>query len=215
MKKLCYVLCLIFFVSCNYKTQKKEPLLKKEKVSVFNYNPSSTVFSWTAYKFLEKVGVTGEIDSVVISNTKPSSSPVDVFKNASFVIYPKTTNSKNAIRDKKIINYFFGNTKNPNKITGFIKTLNKDSSIVSLVFNGIEKDVFANIYSRGTNVFLDCDINVVDWDAIFALNEINNACELEHKGDGAKSMLWPNVKIRVSSILTKNTVSVKEGHSNN
>ena len=104
--------------------------------------------------------------------------------------------------------------KNPNEIAGFIKTLNKDSSVVSLVFNGIEKDVFANVYSRGTNVFLDCDINVVDWGAIFALNEINNACELEHKGDGTKSMLWPNVKIRVSSILTKNTVSVKEDQSN-
>ena len=88
------------------------------------------------------------------------------------MIYPKTTNSKNAIRDKKIINYFFGNTKNPNEIVGFIKKLNKDSSVVSLVFNGVEKDVFANIYSRGTNVFLDCDINVVDWGAIFALNEI-------------------------------------------
>ena len=202
-------MCLTFVVACNYNTQKKEPLLKSKNASVFKYNPSSTVFSWTAYKFIEKVSVTGEIDSVVISNTKPSSKPVDVFKNASFVIYPKTTNSKNAIRDKKIVDYFFGNTKNPNEITGFVKKINQDSSVVSLVFNGIEKDLFANIYSRGTNVFLDCDINVLDWDAIFSLNEINNACELEHKGEGVKSVLWPDVKIRVSSVLTKNIVSVK------
>ena len=72
MKNLFFILCLAFVVSCNYNTQKKGPLSKSEDPSVFNYDPSSTVFSWTAFKFVEKVGVKGGIDSVVISKTKPN-----------------------------------------------------------------------------------------------------------------------------------------------
>ena len=196
---------VLFFliVSCNYSAPITEKKNTKNPLSVFSYDKKTTSVSWTAYKLIEKVGVSGFIDSVVVLNTISSPSPVTVFKNASFYIYPQTINSMNLIRDQKIVANFFGPMKNHGEIKGKIKKLNGDSSIVVLSFNGIEKDVLASVSSKGTNVVLNCDINVLDWGAESSLKKLNQACSLEHKGGGNKSVLWPDIKIKVSTKLKK------------
>lgn len=204
MKKNFSILFLLVLSGCQYPNSKTTLNIKEKDVgSSFFYDASSTKIMWTAYKFSEKVGVSGFLDSIVVENTILSRDPLSVFENASFLIYANSVNSANEIRDKKIADSFFGKMINPLIISGKMKSINIDTSLLVLKMNGVEREVPVLLNSKGTNVSLRGEININDWYASPALSSLNSVCELEHSGKNGSSVLWPNITILITTTLQK------------
>ena len=63
--------------------------------------------NWTAYKFIEKIGVRGRFDSIDFSNKKSLTSIEEVLKNSRIAISTGSVNSVKAIRDPNLRASFF------------------------------------------------------------------------------------------------------------
>lgn len=169
----------------------------------YRYNPMTTKLTWTAYKFVEKAGVKGKFKKITLKDSKTSANPLAVFKRANFEIPVSSLDSGVPARDKKIREAYFGTLKDTQTIRGKIKEVNPDGSgVVSLRLNKIWRDAPAKFSLKNhVNLKAELTINIEDWEGQQAVTELNKVCSEQHKGKDGKSMLWPDVKIEITSKL--------------
>lgn len=188
---------LLSFQMCDTKT---------EENCNYSYKADTTQLKWTAYKFTTRVGVSGTFGKIDSEGLATANSAGAIFQNMTFQIPVTKIDSKNADRDQKIVNSFFGSMKNTQKITGNIKSIdnkNNGNALVTLNLNGISKDLSFKFQTSDSGEFLaSSDINLKEWDALPAVNALNKVCSELHAQDGI-SKLWPDVKVEIKSSLVK------------
>ena len=69
IKYICYLI-LLFLLSCNGSDKKSKGPTTVEKAYTYSVDTSGIVVTWTAYKFTEKIGVSGKFDRIKFSNKK-------------------------------------------------------------------------------------------------------------------------------------------------
>lgn len=185
--------------------QAKESEISKKEAATYAYDNGQTSVNWTAYKFTEKVGVSGVFEDVEITGTQEGSTPEEVFTNAEFTIPVSSINSNNEGRDHKIQEFFFGKLENSAEMTGKMVSFNDDGSATfTLSLNGMDQEVTGK-YEVSDNVMaLKSDIDVSAWGAESGIASLNKVCDELHKGEDGKSVLWPDVTISIRATMDKN-----------
>tara|TARA_Y100000782_G_scaffold109097_1_gene133500 strand:+ start:580 stop:1233 length:654 start_codon:yes stop_codon:yes gene_type:complete len=204
-------LAVIAMVSCSNPSSKEgehssetETKETTAETCTYAYDAASTTVSWTAFKTTEKVGVGGKFDEITIEGTQDAEDVAGVFSGATFTIPVSSVNTENPDRDEKIKTYFFGQLTNTENITGSLKSLGEDGKgIVAIKFNDVEKDTELDYTVEGETVTLSGVIDVSEWQAEPGVEALNEQCYDLHKGADGVSKLWPDVKIEITSTVTK------------
>ena len=176
-----------------------------EKVCTWSYVHENSSVSWTAYKFTEMAGVGGKFDEFTVSGTEAASERQNVIAKAGFRIPVSSINTQNPDRDKKIRDFFFGSLDNSEVLSGQVTGIegNEDMGTVSLSLklNAVEKDVKLDYSFHGDTLLVSGMIDVSDWNAGAGIEKLNAECKQLHTGSDGKSVLHPNVRLDIRTVL--------------
>lgn len=220
MKKLIYILPAfigLFLTNCNSgeTTSENESTTQEssdEKVSSvetlatgsFSIDPSSVTLKWTAFKLAEKVGVDGEFKSYTLTGyTDNANSITEMMTGSEITMEVSSTKTGDEARDGKIINSFFGSMQNTEQIKATLISMEgseEGTAIIRIMMNdqSLEQEM-QWIYREDLNTFIIKGvINIPDWNAQQALDELTKVCEEKHKGTGDKAVTWPDVEINAT-----------------
>ena len=194
------------FAACGSKSSSEEGSdgseVKKEACT-YSYNSDSTVLKWTAYKFTNKVGVSGTFDRIAVNNTKPSNNMKEVLTGADFSIETASVNSGNPERDPKLVAFFFNQLVGTN-INGKIISINKEEAVLAITMNGKTVDIVGKLVEEGNKVTLTAAVDMTDFEGLDAVASLNEVCSAQHTEADGESKLWPDVDIVISTVLKKN-----------
>lgn len=182
MKKTIAVLALLatVFVGCKKEEKKvEEPLL--EEVELKERAVYSHKLTWTAYKTPDKIGVPGTFDGIELTGTKDTGNVENDIKEATFKIDTKTVNSKDNLRDGKLIEGFF--KLMAGDITGKFIDFKDGKATIEITMNGVstKKEFTYTVANNVLNIKGTIDI-VNDFDATSAFNSIHELCKDLHAG---------------------------------
>ncbi len=197
----------LMLFSCGESTENSEKSeqtdQKAERICSYEYNAEATSIEWTAYKTTEMIGVDGAFDEFMLSDTKTGNSAFEVFQDASFIIPIASLNTQNPDRDEKIKTFFF-ETVNTDSLSGKLVSFNEDgTATVEIEMNGVKQEVVAQIEETGNRLTLATKIDVSAWNASTGIDALNEVCYDLHKGADGISKLWPDVSIKISTVLDK------------
>ncbi len=158
---------------------------------------SSKIF-WTAYKYTNKVGVSGTFDDVSVNSSK-GVYPEDILKKLTFSISTKSINSSNTLRDGRIYNAFFKSMKDGEAIVGEIYNVRYNQAVAKITLNNITKHIPVMYHPKSDNIMeLSLTLNLKDFKGENAIASLNRECKGGHTGEDGISLLWPTVEVRVS-----------------
>lgn len=174
----------------------------------YRYQSAFTEVKWTAFKFTEKLGVSGKFDEFEVIPGKDSGSIEGILNGLTFSIAVSSVNSENPDRDAKIKAHFFGSMQETTDIQGKIVSVNMQDSLsgeakVEIGLNQLTKEVPMKLEINGLQLMLKGEIDLTQWNAQSSVDSLNQICYDLHKGSDGKSVLWPNVSIEVKSTLLK------------
>lgn len=174
----------------------------------YTYIKDSTQILWTAYKYESKAGVGGSFGAFDVFPLVETGTFTEVLNGVEFRIQTNSSNSANADRDKKIQKHFWDNIEKSDLLIGEIKEVSgnqeKGSVKIEITINGITA-MLEGIYVVDEGLLtLNTEINLEDFGALEAIAALNNVCEdLHREAPGQKSVLWPNVSVKVEAYLQK------------
>ena len=171
---------------------------------VLVYDEDSTKLSWTAYKTIDKVGVSGSFELFKMGGVKEGKTSAEVFENVRFKISSASVNSNNPDRDKKVSEHFFGTMARTLHITGIVDRIEENHAVVLIDMNGISrKQKFDLKTDDATYCSIMANLNLENWNAIESVDALNEVCFDLHKGADGESKLWSEVKVELSVQLVK------------
>lgn len=160
----------------------------------YSVDTSGTVLQWTAYKFTDKLGVSGTFDTFNLDVKNQSGSVEAILKDAEMNIITSSVNSGNEIRDPKVRDSFFKIFRT-DTIFGKIIGAKKGKGALELKMNTISNDVHYDYSVKNDTLFLTTNLDLMQWDGVAALNSLNTECYELHTGLDGISILWPDVDI--------------------
>ena len=194
---LLYTLLLIVVNSC--KTDNKQSVKESNKLPVNSYSlkkGSKPAFTWTAFKFSNRMGVSGTFDSIQFKPSVKRGTVKDLFKNATFSIQTASINSNLDLRDKRIISYFFSRIE-ATTISGTFLEVNATNGKLAITIGENSNTCNFN-YCILENIFiLNTSIDLTAWHAEAGIKSLNKICKIEHTGTDGISKLWNDVAITV------------------
>lgn len=205
-KYLLFLILLCGMVSCK-NSEKNLPITGSDqnqfsKRQQYIIDTSGISIIWTAYKFTNKIGVSGTFTNYMFENKKTSGTVEDLLSKSKLSIQTATVNSGNPIRDFKLDTYFF-KTFNTSEIRGTISKIKKYEGIISLTMNGTSKNVPFTYAIEKDTVRLFTNLNLMFWNGEEALKTLNKECNELHKGADGISKLWPYVDITINLPIHK------------
>ncbi|PCJ88186.1 MAG: hypothetical protein COA57_03655 [Flavobacteriales bacterium] len=208
MKRIAYLTIASLIISCgspqqSTKKEQPEPSPAPKEKCTYSYNHSSTGIYWTAYKHTAKAPVQGQFDSLEVTGANPSENATDVLDGLQFKIFTSSINSKDAARDKKIIESYFGAMESTDVISGSVKSAVDGKATLLLKINNIEKEQTAEYKIEGEVLTLTAVVDIVNWEGQGAVESLNKVCYERHTSTDGTSKLWPDVKILVETTLNK------------
>ena len=157
----------------------------------FTVNNENIVVSWTAFKTPKKVGVGGSFPNVTYTGKKTTAESIKtLIRGASVTIDGGKVETKNASRNKKIADYFFGNMMKGTDIKAKVIKLSKDMLTMDLTMNGITKKVPMSYVIDNNILKANGFMDVLDFSMSKSLKAINKACYALHEGK-----TWSDVEL--------------------
>ncbi|MDG1729475.1 MAG: hypothetical protein P8K68_07735 [Algibacter sp.] len=200
------LLIILLIFCCNNSDKKSihktDDIKIAEKGAVFSIDTSGISMDWTAYKFTNKVGVSGTFNDYTITKKKESGAVEDILGNLKLIIPTSTVNTKNPIRDFKLDAYFF-KVFNTSTITGTILNAKGDEGFIKLQMNEKSRKIPYTYAIKNDTITLFTHLDLNLWDAKEALNTLNAECYELHKGEDGVSKLWPDVDVSIKLPLKK------------
>tara|TARA_B110000037_G_scaffold222588_1_gene298181 strand:+ start:9536 stop:10180 length:645 start_codon:yes stop_codon:yes gene_type:complete len=211
MSKLLLILLSSFVLfSCNEeKTETKQVSITEETQEgcIYSVNPKKLKFEWAAFKTTEKIRVNGTFNKIELLNKKAEESIPELLLDTRFIIHLNSLNSANKIRDKKIIDLFFGNLTNKAEFLGYIKDVKGDNkkgeALVVLEINGMKELVNMKYKMKNAHLKLAGDLDLLEWKTRDSFEAINTACKELHTGKDGVSKTWTDINIIISTVLNK------------
>ena len=171
----------------------------------YKYSSEGTTLKWTAYKFTEKVGVSGTFDRYEVTGNESGTTAREAVAGLRFKIDSLSVNSGVPDRDAKISREFFGTMQNAGSISGHVKSVTDDGTgVISLEFNNQTRDLpVTYTLTDNVNLTVKSSLNVNDWAAEASLKALNKVCEALHTSADGKSVLWPDVSVEINAVLQR------------
>ena len=171
----------------------------------YSYDHETTTLNWSAYKYTERASVKGTFDDIRVSGLNISSNPIEVIETLQFEINTSSINSDLEFRDMNIINYFFNALKNNTTISGVVSRCEGNGTegilYINLNINDIVKEIPFNYLLEGTQLSLVGDFDLGDFNALNAMDNMKNCCESVHTGADGIYLVWPEIKIEITTEL--------------
>ncbi len=146
--------------------------------------------TWTAYKTPKKVGVNGTFKEIAYT-AQESEDIKSLLKSAKVEIETSSVDTKDKVRDDKLIKFFFKLMKNP-KIKAHVETIKDDTALVMISMNNVKKEVPMK-YSYDKNFLtITGEIDVLNWSMDKSLASINKACFVLHE-----KKTWSDVTLKI------------------
>ncbi|WP_299124250.1 YceI family protein [uncultured Winogradskyella sp.] len=196
VKYLVYLLLTLFVFSCN--TSEKKFSVDKTTQKTYNYtlDTSGIKVLWTAYKFTEKVGISGKFDSIIYFYDKSAPSIQALLKSSEISICTNSVNSYNAIRDPKLKQTFF-KSFNTDTIRGKIIEVEDEKGLLALQMNSINNLTSYSYNYKNDTLTISTHLDLTKWDGKIALDTLNKECYDLHIGPDGISKLWPDVAVKI------------------
>ncbi|MGB0896473.1 MAG: YceI family protein [Flavobacteriaceae bacterium] len=201
--------CSLAFFSCKKENSNTTPTIPQQettKQTNYSIDSEATEIHWTAYKTTDKKAVEGVFTKLNITESTPSITKQDVFKNLTFEIPVSSFFSNNDVRDNKIKTLFFGVMENTTLITGTFSKIDGNNVNGHLTMNLNMNNNTVNVpltYSINNNIItLNGTINnLLDWKMKQAFDSLHKSCELLHTGEDGISKTWQDVAIGATVVL--------------
>lgn len=206
------ILSSLALVSCGNSAPKEEENTMETSPAVatictYSYNSGQTNLTWTAYKFTERAGVAGTFDSLSITAKENAAGMQELLKGARFIIPISSINTKNEDRDMKIQKFFFGSMNATTELSGIVMDVEGDNESGSLqlmlTMNELEGPVDMRYLLNGDTLIIEGMIDVNAWNGQTGIERLNQECKQLHTGPDGASVLWPEVKLELRSVLSK------------
>ena len=202
---LCLAILIMLFSSCNTQERKKAVTIENSNnKNEYSYTIDTSGISvvWTAYKFTDKLGVSGTFKDFTMHKKNASGSIESVLNSLKLSIPTSSVNSKNAIRDFKLNNYFF-KVFNTLVITGTITSAKENEGFIRLQMNKKSRKIPFTFSLKNDTIALFTHLDLKNWKGEEALNILNKECYELHKGTDGISKLWPDVDVSIKLPVTK------------
>lgn len=212
MKKYFYsaIMFGLLFASCGEQEGgqvEQTPEKSQIKNCLYSYNSATSQLDWTAYKFLKKAGVGGAFTEIQVSSPESTGDAHSMIEALSFTIPITSTETKDAGRNKKIQEFFFGSLASTDMITGKVVSLGDNGkAILAITMNEITQDVEGEYTLDGATFKYNTEIDVNKWNAQAGISALNEECKDLHtdlKNGDTESKLWSEVSISFSTTLTE------------
>jgi hypothetical protein len=199
-------LLAVFTMSCGGAEETEESSEEEvvEEACTYSYDESSTVFTWTAFKLTEKIGVDGTFDDITVNANNESEDMFAVLAGATFEIAVGSVNSQDDVRDPKIKNSFFGNMTDTEMITGTVNSINETTASVTVNMNGVSADYEGEVKVEDMTITMLTTIDILDFEAQTSLDSLGVVCAEKHTGEDGVNKFWSDVNIAVKTTLVKN-----------
>lgn len=184
--------------------EKGETTTESNSSNTYSVDPSTVTLKWTSFKLAEKVGVDGEFTTYELSGYNDNASSIHELMTGSVISMDVTsTKTGDEARDGKIINSFFGSMLETAQISAILVSMegdDKGTAVVNITMNGQSLDQEMHwMYREDLSTFiLQGTINIPDWGAQDALDQLTTVCEEKHKGTGDKAITWPDVEVNAT-----------------
>jgi hypothetical protein len=177
---------------------------KPESKCLYFYDGNATKLEWTAYKFTEKLGVSGTFDKVQVRGARRGEAPVSAVDKLQFSLQSKDINSNLPDRDEKIKKYFFGSSRGGAFLTGNVQSVTLDPGgkgrgEIQIRWNGKTKLIPVQVIQTGKNLQVTGSLDVGDFGMLSGINKLNEVCKDLHIGKDGVSKLWPTVDFKITS----------------
>lgn len=194
-----------FFVSASLLA---DPNLTDGKACHFTFNPSTTKFEWTAFKFTEKTAVKGSFADIQVKNDRKQADSILSAMRPSQVTIPAIgIESGHPDRDQKIREYFLGTNPRVQEIKArfFNAKGNTEGTVdLQITWNGTIRKIPLRYTIRGAHLVAEGSLDVLDFGMSEGLQKLNSVCSELHKSKDGISKLWPTVDVRIESTFTSN-----------
>lgn len=210
-----FLLIALFFVACGGEktptaSEKRKAAAETEaaKTCIYSYDSTvKTTVGWTAFKTMAKVGVKGSFPDIKITGATASESVATLLENVAIEIPVAGTITGDPARDKKIVEFFFGEMADTEMITGVVKsaegTNTRGFCMLAVTLNGVEAEVKMRYNVTGNFLKMEGILNLDDHKAAAAVTNLNKNCDAKHTGDDGVSKLWSEVELRFDTQLKK------------
>ncbi|MDO3694393.1 YceI family protein [Wenyingzhuangia sp. chi5] len=193
MKKVTLILLAVATLAA-CKPSKKENE-KKSEVTTYQLDAETAVVNWTGYKFTNKTGVKGQMQTVNIENNKSAATIDEALNGVEFSIPVSSIFSDNDIRDTKLKTLFFGVMDNTEMLSGTVTKSGNNEGVISLTMNNETHDLPFTLNIQGKTAYLKATIDLNTWHAEKALASLHKACEALHTGEDGISKTWDTVDL--------------------
>lgn len=205
MKKIAIILGIfgLTVFSCTKENQKEEFAQEPiSKLEVSQEEPSdivdglvkSSTVKWTGFKTTERVGVSGSFEAVQVSNTKEGNTPEEVLNGAKVRVAVSSINSGLDERDGKLKMILFGSMQNTSDIFGTIN-FKEGKTFITFTLNNVSKEYEVKSKFENNVFTIETMIDLVDFNALPAVEALNKACGDLHKGADGETKTWSEVEI--------------------
>ena len=206
LKHIIFLFLLLMLGSCNnsekktsHKTSGQNQFSELQKYTI---DTSEISILWTAYKFTNKMAVSGTFNMCTYETSNTSGTVENILNKSKLLIPTASINSGNPIRDFKLDTYFFKAFKTP-EIIGAITKTKENEGIIDLKMNRRSKKIPFTYAVENDTIRLFTNLNLNFWKAEEALKTLNTECYELHKGTDGISKLWPDVDVVIKIPLYK------------
>ena len=175
---------------------------KKEKgfkQGSYSFSPSKAQVIWYGFKTTEKTKVQGEFAEFSSSRAnQPYDSLEDLLDGLDFSINTKSSESRDAIRDLNLRDYFFNKLTENFKLRGVLGVPDNDSIPVTFYTLLGAKTILFSYSFIDNYIKIQGSLDIIDdLGAPSAFNSIHQKCEVLHTGGDGVSKTWSEVEIFV------------------
>lgn len=176
----------------------------------YKFDPYNTTVNWTAYKYSTKLGVSGDLPDIVFNPkvymVEDHKDIKNILNGFEFESDPNFNVEGSTLRNQNIQNYFFNKLESKKISARVISLLGSDAAgslDIELMFNGVTKTVEAEYTVVDNTIEVIYHLQLAEFDAIKALNILHEHVADLHTGPDGISLTWPEVDIKVTSILSR------------
>jgi len=199
---------LVLF-SCNPETsgEEKNPETPSTEEAKYEIDAETISLKWTAFKTTDKKPVGGTFTTINV-NKNPSADAIEkAIHGVSFSVPVTGISSNNETRDAKLVRNFFNIMDDTEFIKGTFSfdegNAEKGTGVLDLIMNGKECDLPYDYTISNDSLFITTILNLNEWNSQNALDSLNVACGVLHKGPDGISKTWTEVEIKASVALVK------------
>lgn len=208
IKYISGILLALILTACGESNQDSKENKQESKEAaaqscIYSMNTDSAGVYWTAYKHSNKVGVNGKFESMKFTGETAGASIEEILQDLMLAVDVNSINSKDTLRDGKLMRIFFANMAETEMIKGKVKSIENGEGIILMKMNGVAQEVPFTLTTTDELVEVRATIDILNFQANDAFDKLGEACAEKHTGGDGVKKFWSDVNIYIKAPYTK------------